>query len=154
MYSVTNIRVLNTNISMQPPKQPYKQYPILLKTHKLTVFIEAVPSSTISSVKETALSALTSKVCRAESIPEVSGVDEFEICREIKDKGRGTGKYELLEKKEVVRDVLTPWEVVFLRYRDSAGEHTILPCRYHGPESVPFRTLATCRSHTCFIDRR
>lgn len=73
-------------------------------------------------MKELALSALTSKVCRAESVPEISSVDEFEICREVKEKGRSTGKYELLEGKEIVRDVLTPWEVVFVRYRDSSGE--------------------------------
>ncbi|KAF8958510.1 hypothetical protein BDZ97DRAFT_1841751 [Flammula alnicola] len=58
---------------------------------------------------------------------------DFELCRAIKEKGKPTGKYEVLEPSMVLRDSgLAGWEVLFLQFRDRAtGE--LLPIIYTLP---------------------
>ena len=87
-------------------------------------------------------------------MPEVNSVDEFEICREVKEKGRATGKYELLEGSESVKDAIVPWEAVFIRYRDSAGTFIIAFGVDSKIDFCVFRTVKTRRSNTGFVDWR
>jgi len=105
-----------------PTKVPYKVYPILLKTHKVTIFLEAPQSKTVASLKADALSALTSKAGETEDIPRVTDVSDFEICHEVKERGRAaSSKYHVLEDAQVVQKVVTAWETLFIRFKDENG---------------------------------
>ncbi|THU91912.1 hypothetical protein K435DRAFT_726718 [Dendrothele bispora CBS 962.96] len=101
-----------------PPKPQPKVYQILLRTHKLTIFFTLPPATTIASLKEEALSALTSDVNQVEDVPKVSSVDEFEICR--KDKAAA---YELLDdEKELKECKVSNWEILYLQFKDESGK--------------------------------
>ncbi|KLO08458.1 hypothetical protein SCHPADRAFT_880541 [Schizopora paradoxa] len=110
-------------------KVTYKVYPILLKTHKTTFFLEAPAGKTVASLKDDTLSALTSKTRETlspdeEKLPEVSSTDDFEICRDVKEKSKQSfsgPNYELLNTEEVVQKIAQPWEVLYLRFIGSNG---------------------------------
>lgn len=107
----------------QPVKAAYKNYPILVKTHKLTIFLDVLPSKTVKSLKEEVLGALTSKVNASDDVPRVSSVKDFELCVEVKGKGRqSTGEYKLLDAKDVVKNVAEAWQFMFLRFKDDDGK--------------------------------
>ena len=98
----------------KPQRAPPKAYQVLLKTHRLTIFLTAHQSSTIAKLKEEALSALTSDVLSSSSgvpriptapgedfdmmdggegdgeTPRVESTEDFELCRIVKDKGKST----------------------------------------------------------------
>jgi len=50
----------------------------------------------------------------------------FEISRAVKDKGKRTVQYQVLESSETVKSTLTNWEVVFLQFRDTSGESVVV----------------------------
>ena len=118
--------VLTDRIHLQPPKIPYKTYPILVKSHKLTIFLEAPPSKTVAQLKEEVLSALQSKVvdCPAEiDLEKIESTKDFEICRELKERKDRfmvpSGKFEILEESVCVKDTTVPYEVLVLRFREN-----------------------------------
>lgn len=143
VWCVAGERVLcaPTDNVTQPPKTQPKAYVLPLKTHKLTVLLSASLSDKISSIKQDALSALKAPVLHAPNpqaesamsvdgpaeptIPKVTSVKDFELCRAIKERGRPTGKYELLEDDMQVRSCLTNWETLFVRFRNSDGEYFV-----------------------------
>ena len=72
-------------------------------------------------MKDDAFSALTSKVINNgedSDVPEVTDLQDFELCREIKEKRVPTGKFEILDKNAKVRDVAGPYEVLVIRFRE------------------------------------
>lgn len=66
--------------------------------------------------------ALTAKVNEAEDVPKVNSIGDFEICREVKENRNPTGEFEIMTGSEIVKEVLMPWEVIFIRFRDESGE--------------------------------
>lgn len=128
----TLLSVLHRLIYVQPLRPPYKVFPILLKTHRHTIFLEAPATKTVESLKEDALSAMTAKVNGAndEDIPEILSVNDFEICREIKEKRRRTGNYVTLEGSEIVQKVAVAWETLYIRFKDSNGNYIIALPRF------------------------
>lgn len=46
---------------------------------------------------------------------------DFELSRGLKEKGRPTGEYEVLESTEKVKDNLVNWETVYIQFRDGSG---------------------------------
>ena len=102
----------------------YKIYPILVKTHRTTVILEAPAGKTVAQLKSDALSAFTSRVVDPDDLPQVNSEDEFELCRESKDKTKqpstvaGRIPYEKLEVDEIVQKVTQPWEILYVRFRD------------------------------------
>ena len=110
----------------QPPKGQPKIYQLLFKTHTLTIFITTQPTTTIASLKTEILSALSSDVNQVEDVPKVTDEEEFEISRAVKDKGKRTVQYQVLESSETVKSTLTNWEVVFLQFRDTSGESVVV----------------------------
>ncbi|KAI6034549.1 hypothetical protein BKA83DRAFT_518365 [Pisolithus microcarpus] len=141
-----------------PPRVPPKTYILLLKTHRLTVFLSAPQNATVGSLKAEALSALSSPVLRErtdsdpvpdriptapgedeemfdvhgsananvnEDIPAVTSVDDFELCRAIKDRGRQNAAapaYEVLDPDSPIRGLLNNWEELYVQFRDENGE--------------------------------
>lgn len=96
-----------------------------MKTHKLSIMVTVSPATTIASLKEEALSALLSDVNQVPDVPKVTTEADFELSRGIKDKGKMTGEYELLDTSKQVKDSkLSGWETLFIQFRDpSSGKH-------------------------------
>ncbi|KAI5993662.1 hypothetical protein EDD15DRAFT_915169 [Pisolithus albus] len=137
-----------------PPRVPPKTYILLLKTHRLTVFLSAPQNATVGSLKAEALSALSSPVLREptdsdriptapgedeemldvdgsgnananEDIPVVTSVDDFELCRAIRDRGRQSSAapaYEVLDTDSPIRGLLNNWEELYVQFRDENGK--------------------------------
>lgn len=61
-------------------------------------------------------------VNQTEDIPTVSDEGDFEISRAVKSKSAHNPQYEVLEETQTVKGSLTPWENVFLQFRDSSGK--------------------------------
>jgi hypothetical protein len=78
----------------------------------------------ISKLKEEVLSALTALYLhgdRVSQVPTAKTVDDFELCRAMKEKGKATGDYELLDVSGRVKDNLVSWDSVYIRFRDESG---------------------------------
>jgi hypothetical protein len=79
----------------------------------------------ISKLKEEVLSALTALYLHGDRVPQVptaKTVDDFELCRTVKEKGKPTGDYELLDHASGrVKDHLANWDSVYIRFRDESG---------------------------------
>jgi hypothetical protein len=88
----------------------------------LTILLTTPPNTTIASLKREAFSALSSDVNQVEDVPRIMDEDSFEISRAVKDKGKKTVQYEVLEGSQTVKDNLTNWEVLFLQFRDQSGK--------------------------------
>ena len=55
-------------------------------------------------------------------VPDVEILDDFELARQVKEKGRPTGRYEQLETKSQLKNVLANWDAVFVQFKDANGE--------------------------------
>ncbi|KZT05539.1 uncharacterized protein LAESUDRAFT_726806 [Laetiporus sulphureus 93-53] len=130
-----------------PPRVQPKTYILPLKTHKLTAYLTAGIGDTINSVKQKALSALTTEVLDTPNphaamgmpvddepewtVPKISGLQDFELSRGIKERGRITGRYELLDSSTTVKSVLVNWDTLFVQFRDENGD--LLPVKVSLP---------------------
>ncbi len=81
----------------------------------------------MEDVKEETLSALKSEVARdafdvlSFEPPEIDvrNTGDFELCRGIKEKGRFTGVFEVLDPNKSLRDSgISGWEAVFVQFRN------------------------------------
>ncbi|TBU33023.1 hypothetical protein BD311DRAFT_749064 [Dichomitus squalens] len=120
-----------------PPRAPPKTFILLVKTHKLTVLISVPSTSTVADIKTEALDALQSPVMDAPNphaefamdeddsgeweVPKVATTDDFELARQVKEKGRPTGRYEKLEDGAQLKSVLSNWDSVFIQFKDPNG---------------------------------
>ncbi|PFH50147.1 hypothetical protein AMATHDRAFT_4230 [Amanita thiersii Skay4041] len=118
-----------SSISAMPPRTTPKIHQLLLKTHKLTIFLTLPPTTAIAEVKDEALSALTSEVHKThtdiDGIPMVTSPDQFELCRVARERdqnrraaGMGMQSYEVLDTRKTLRDYGFPsWEVLFFQFK-------------------------------------
>ena len=91
------------------------------------------PGTSIADMKSGVLSAFKADVAldaldfMATEPPQISveSEDDFELCRALKERGKPTGAFEVLEPSKVLKDSgLGGWEAIFLQVRDrSSGEH-------------------------------
>ncbi|KAF9035016.1 hypothetical protein BDZ89DRAFT_1062269 [Hymenopellis radicata] len=96
-----------------PPKGPPKIYQILIRSHKLTVFLTRTPTSTIKELKEDAQSALSSDVVSEKDVPAA----KFEVCQLVSRKG--SSEYRLLNDSMQIKDCgIGSWEILYLRFYD------------------------------------
>ncbi|KAJ7571803.1 hypothetical protein C8J56DRAFT_997842 [Mycena floridula] len=111
-----------------PPKAAPTVYQLCIKSHKLSVVLTVLPRTTIASVKDEVLEALTSDANQSElDVPKVESTDDFEISRSTK-----TEKYEVLDTDLHLKDChFTGWETLYLQFRDSSGE--LLPVTFTEP---------------------
>ncbi|KAF9782258.1 hypothetical protein BJ322DRAFT_1075139 [Thelephora terrestris] len=108
-----------------PSKAQPKVFCLSVRTHKLSVMITTPQEEAISKLKEEVLSALTALYLhgdRVSQVPTAKTVDDFELCRAMKEKGKATGDYELLDVSGRVKDNLVSWDSVYIRFRDESGE--------------------------------
>jgi len=79
----------------------------------------------IAKLKEEVLSALTALYLHGDRVPQVptaKSADDFELCRAVKEKGKPTGVYELLDHVSGrVKDHLVNWDSVYIQFRDESG---------------------------------
>lgn len=120
---------------MQRRVVPPKTFVLAIKTHKLTLYLDVThPDTTmISDLKDQALSALKADVLAADhdgdvdmsewTVPTVESVDDFELSRALREKGRPTGAYEVMQHKTFVRHCLSAWEHIFIQFKDADGEY-------------------------------
>ncbi|KAI0371539.1 hypothetical protein BV20DRAFT_993180 [Pilatotrama ljubarskyi] len=132
-----------------PPRVQPKNFILLLKTHKLTVFLTFPSTATVAEVKEEALSALTASVLDNPEpnpavmdedsgeweVPKVSSLDDFELARMVKAQGRPTGRYEKLDPGAQLKSVLANWDPVFVQFKDPDG--LLLPVKVSIPPINP-----------------
>ncbi|KAM5534791.1 hypothetical protein V8D89_011507 [Ganoderma adspersum] len=122
-----------------PPRTLPKIFILLIKTHKLTVLINVPSTSTVDDIKAEVFDALQSGVVNAPvqpaetamdvddedelewEVPQVETTEDFELARQVKEKGRPTGRYEQLEVKAQLKNVLANWDPVFVQFRDANG---------------------------------
>ncbi|KIM35164.1 hypothetical protein M413DRAFT_449873 [Hebeloma cylindrosporum] len=124
------------------PPRVIKAHHIHVKSHKLSILLSGFPPATsIGELKAETLSALKSDVApdaldvMAMEPPEIDVETEqdFELCRAVKDKGKPTGAFEVLNAASTIRDAgLSAWEVLFLQFRDRATGD-LLPITYTLP---------------------
>jgi len=106
-----------------PPKAQPKVLSLTIKTHKLSIIVTAAQVTSISTLKEEVLSALTSHPDKLlDDVPTVNSIEDFELCRALKEKGKPTGAYEVLSPAQKVKDDLVNWDTVYIQFRDDSGE--------------------------------
>jgi hypothetical protein len=95
-----------------------------VRTHKLSIAITAPQEEAISKLKEEVLSALSALYLHGDRVPQVPTAktsEDFELCRAVKEKGKPSGKYELLDVSGRIKDHLVNWDSVYIRFRDESG---------------------------------
>jgi hypothetical protein len=112
----------------QLPRAPPKIFQLLIKTHKLTVFLTFPNTTLISTVKEDVLSALQADVAQGLEVPILSGTDDFELSHEVKEKNRrqGASRFQVLLPDQVLKNVVNNWEVLFVRFKTESGRSNIV----------------------------
>ena len=105
---------------------------------------------TIAKLKEEVLSALSALYLHGERVPQVpivKTVDDFELCRAVKEKGKPTGNYELLDHVSGrVKDHLVNWDSVYIQFRDESGTPYLL--HLIPPHLNVCRRATTCGSRS------
>ncbi|KAH9482197.1 hypothetical protein JR316_0004292 [Psilocybe cubensis] len=127
------------------PPRIVKAHHLLVKTHKLSIMLSSLPpTTTVAEIKADTLSALKSDVADDALDPfamdppqlNIDTVDDFELCRAKRERGRPTGEYDLLVPTKTLRDSgLLGWEAIFLQARDKeTGD--LLPITYTLPPVI------------------
>ncbi|KAI9467169.1 hypothetical protein BJY52DRAFT_1162663 [Lactarius psammicola] len=106
------------------PLRPHpKVFQVLVKTHKLTIFLSLPNVTPISAVKEQVLSAFSDDVFKGiRGVPSIRNADDFVLSREVMERGRGTASYEVLTDDQLLRDIVGDWAVLFIQFKDESGE--------------------------------
>ena len=110
-----------------------------VRTHKLSIAITAPQEEVVSKLKEEVLSALNTLYLHGDRVPQVptaKTVDDFELCRAVKEKGKVTGNYALLDISGKVKDHLLNWDSIYIRFRDESGTCStpyLIPLAYAVP---------------------
>jgi len=107
----------------KPPRSLPKILQVLVKTHKLTVFLALPNETAISAVKEQVLSAFLDDVFKGiHDVPKISGSGDFVLSREVMERGQDTASYEVLTDNQLLRDVVGDWAVLFIQFKDDSGK--------------------------------
>ena len=122
-------------IPVKPPRLNPKIFQVLVKTHKLTVFLALPNETAISVVKEQVLSAFSDDVFKGiHDVPKISGLDDFVLSREVMERGQDTTSYEILTDDQLLRDFAGNWAVLFIQFKDDSGARDItVPDQFTGP---------------------
>ncbi|KAG7097481.1 hypothetical protein E1B28_004823 [Marasmius oreades] len=122
-------------------RNPPRVYQLMVRIRKLTIFVTVPPTTTIASVKEEVLSALTSDINQNAGmtdtevpIPKVETIEEFELSKPIRGKDRtaSPSHYEMLESSTKLKDArMHGWEVLYIQLRSPSGD--LLPVEATDP---------------------
>ena len=94
------------------------------------------PGTSIADMKSEVFSALQADVSldaldfMAMEPPQISVIksDDFELCRALKERGKPTGVFEVLDPSKLLKDSgLSGWDTIFIQFRDgSSGKHIFI----------------------------
>ncbi len=113
-------------LSPKPPRSHPKIFQVLVKTHKLTVFLALPNETTISVVKEQVLSAFSDDVFKGiHDVPKISGLYDFVLSREVTERGNDATSYEVLTDDQVLKNVVGNWAVLFVQFKDDSGARDV-----------------------------
>ena len=59
-----------------------------------------------------------------EEIPSVQSTDDFELCKAVKDRGKATTSYEVLDATSPIQGFLHYWEELYVQFRDEDGRYS------------------------------
>ncbi|KAH9049630.1 hypothetical protein EDB84DRAFT_1452358 [Lactarius hengduanensis] len=106
------------------PLRPHpKVFQVLVKTHKLTIFLSLPNVTPISTVKEQVLSAFSDDVFKGiRGLPSILDAEDFVLSREVVERGRATASYEVLTDDQLLRDAVGDWAVLFIQFKNESGE--------------------------------
>ncbi|KAF9450158.1 hypothetical protein P691DRAFT_798516 [Macrolepiota fuliginosa MF-IS2] len=67
-------------------------------------------------------------------VPRVASLEDFELCRAVKEKGRMTGEFHVVEANDVELKLsgLSGWEVLFVQFRDKKSG-LLMPAKFTLP---------------------
>jgi len=99
------------------PRGPPKIFQILVKTHKLTVFLSLPNTATFSEVKKEVMDALLDDVAESLKVPKPTNLDEFAIAV---DKGSST--FKTVDDGARLVDTVRNWDRVYIQFKDEDGE--------------------------------
>lgn len=79
-----------------------------------------MPAISVAQLKAEVLSALSSDVNTLEDVARPTKVHDFELCKAVKDRGKLTGEFQLLDELKLsLRDAgVANWEPLFVQFRD------------------------------------
>jgi hypothetical protein len=125
-------------IHPKPPRSQPKIFQVLVKTHKLTVFLALPSGTTVSVVKEQVLSAFLDDVFKGiHDVPQLSGLDDFVLSREVAERGKDTTSYEVLADDQVLKNVVGNWAVLFVQLKDDSGARDVtVSDQFTGPSFI------------------
>lgn len=99
---------------------------MLVKTHKLTIFLSLPNVTAISAVKEQVISAFSDDVFKGiRGVPTIRNAGDFVLSREVVERGRGTASYEVLTDDQFLRDVVGDWTVLFIQFKNESGAYNL-----------------------------
>ena len=99
---------------------------MLIKTHKLTIFLSLPNVTAISAVKEQVISAFLDDVFKGiRGVPTIRNADDFVLSREVVERGRGTASYEVLTDDQFLRDVVGDWTFLFIQFKNESGAYNL-----------------------------
>lgn len=155
--SIDRRRLYFLNFCFQLPRAQPKTYHIHMRSHKLSIFVTVPPSTTIAQMKQDAFSALISPVNEVDSVPKVENENDFELCKETKDKGRPTGEYETLDvSKQLKQCGLASYDTLYLQFRDASGKllSSVLALSCHSTIITQYNIFFFCFSASAANRRR
>ena len=123
---------------LKSPRSLPKIFQVLVKTHKLTVFLSLPNGTTISGVKEQVLSAFLDDVFKGiHDVPRISGLDDFVLSREVMERGKDTTSYEVLTDNQVLKNIVDDWAVLFVQFKDDSGARDVtVSDQFTGPSFI------------------
>ncbi|KAL0950070.1 hypothetical protein HGRIS_010074 [Hohenbuehelia grisea] len=115
------------------PRIPPKVYHLLVKTHTTTVLATMPPTNTVQALKEEVFSALTADVNEETDTPKVTELEDFELCKAIKERGKPI-TYKVLDNSSQLKAAgVLNWEHIYIQFRDAfSGE--LLPVTFTAPK--------------------
>jgi hypothetical protein len=125
-------------ISGKPQKSQPKIFQVLVKTHKLTVFLALPNETAISAVKDQVLSAFLDDVYGGiDDVPKISGLDDFVLSREVMKRGMDITSYEVLTDDQLLKNVVGNWAVLFVQFKDDSGARDVtVSSQFTGPSFI------------------
>lgn len=125
-------------VSRKPQRSQPKIVQVLVKTHKLTVFLALPNETAISAVKEQVLSAFLDDVFGGiDDVPKISSLDDFVLSREVIKRGIDTTSYEVLTDDQLLKNVVGNWAVLFVQFKDDSGARDVtVSSQFTGPSFI------------------
>lgn len=93
-------------------------------------------------------------------VPRVSSLQDFELCKAVKEKGKMTGEFQVLEANdmELKMSGLSGWEVLFVQFRNKKSGEWIcigfeMILKVFCDIFIDCMTFAICNIFQCLADR-